>query len=671
MPELSAKQLERQQKKVEKDKRKKQYQDITIQGTNDYSIVSKRSVEKLYSPLSASTPHYFQHFVKKPSRRSPCINRGYWTRMQAIKRSTFQIIQNSLKQNKKIVIINLGAGYDPLAFQYLDPVHVENKEHIGKLSFIDVDYPDLNKIKIQMIKNSPELCEIVGQELPKDFTGVDFKTENYTALSCNLKDIELFQKQLKYLNLDDDNITKIYIAEVSIAYMLPEFADPVINATSKLSNSHFLLLEQILPQGEFQPFARAMLFHFSKLNSPLNSVRTYPTIPRQIERFKQQGYSNIKAQDLFQFWESLPVSTKREIEQVELFDEWEEFVLFGQHYLILHATNTDFQLFQQKSLTDEFQVEKDCVMTFGHTQQPELERKFLSACCDINNENILAHGGSFNNRLNSILSLKQLKVHQHVVSPRMTHTLSPLMENSFLLIGGRNSPKNPLRDCWVLNGSSSGTYEWKQTAELPAPRTRHCAVNIGNEQVLVYGGNFNSAPFLMYSRDNFIELKSDFISKKSSAMAYNGEFGVIIGGMDSNLDFTDTLHTFKVVDNEVKVDLVLSDPLLSRYGAKCGFISQNEIVLAGGVNNLTSLGQENSIIKINLLSKEITKCKIPTEIWTKFPMLVGFDLVDYKNALVLIGGGAVCYSFGSVWNDYPLIIGESKEEPVFKLEEIV
>lgn len=74
--------------------------DITaekIQGTNDSSIVSKRSVERLYwakhSPGSKTSNdtnakhlEFFRPFVQKPQRRSPVINRGYWIRMEAITR---------------------------------------------------------------------------------------------------------------------------------------------------------------------------------------------------------------------------------------------------------------------------------------------------------------------------------------------------------------------------------------------------------------------------------------------------------------------------------------------------------------------------------------------------------------------------------------------------------
>ncbi|KAN0119854.1 hypothetical protein V8E51_002062 [Hyaloscypha variabilis] len=55
-------------------KPKAQVQDESIMGTNNSSIVSKRSVERLYFPNEL---HFFRYFVKKPQRRSPLINRGY------------------------------------------------------------------------------------------------------------------------------------------------------------------------------------------------------------------------------------------------------------------------------------------------------------------------------------------------------------------------------------------------------------------------------------------------------------------------------------------------------------------------------------------------------------------------------------------------------------------
>ena len=94
-PELDASQLARQRKKIEKDRRRKQYDDLQVQGTNNSSIVSKRSVEMLYTnKLEPEMGEWFKHFVKKGKRRSPAINRGYWIRMETIKQMVTRIIKN-------------------------------------------------------------------------------------------------------------------------------------------------------------------------------------------------------------------------------------------------------------------------------------------------------------------------------------------------------------------------------------------------------------------------------------------------------------------------------------------------------------------------------------------------------------------------------------------------
>ena len=79
--------------------------DQSVMGTNNSSIVSKRSVERLYYP---NEPHFFRYFVKKPQRRAPLINRGYWLRMHAVDVVVRQFLEEP--SSKKKVVLNLGCG---------------------------------------------------------------------------------------------------------------------------------------------------------------------------------------------------------------------------------------------------------------------------------------------------------------------------------------------------------------------------------------------------------------------------------------------------------------------------------------------------------------------------------------------------------------------------------
>jgi tRNA wybutosine-synthesizing protein 4 len=62
-----------------------------ISGTNDSSIVSKRSVERTGYAIKAVEHQWFRHFVKKPVRRAPLINLGYFVRMRAIEKAVDEV----------------------------------------------------------------------------------------------------------------------------------------------------------------------------------------------------------------------------------------------------------------------------------------------------------------------------------------------------------------------------------------------------------------------------------------------------------------------------------------------------------------------------------------------------------------------------------------------------
>lgn len=88
----------------QRPKSRKAKTDASVMDTNNSSIVSKRSVERLYY----QEPHFYRHFVKKPQTRAPLINRGYWLRMHAVE----QVIKQFLDEpsEKKKIVLNLGCG---------------------------------------------------------------------------------------------------------------------------------------------------------------------------------------------------------------------------------------------------------------------------------------------------------------------------------------------------------------------------------------------------------------------------------------------------------------------------------------------------------------------------------------------------------------------------------
>ncbi|KAM4066960.1 cupin-like domain-containing protein [Hirsutella rhossiliensis] len=292
--------------------------DDIVMGTNNSSIVSKRSVERLYFP---NEPHFFRYFVPKFQRRSPLINRGYWLRLRAIDVVLRHFITRSL--TKKRVIINLGCGSDVLPWQ----CNTRYASACDGLLFIDIDFPDLILKKRAVVLQTPQLRELLGDDFQVNDLDQDrvlLKSERYCQVGCDLRNLDELHQTLETI-LPLSGCEMLFVAEVSITYMETCYADDLVQWASSLGQAEFCLLEHLLPQGADQPFAATMLSHLNKLNAP----------PR--------GWRQVEVWDLWEVWSSDHFLTKAQrafLDEVEPFDEWEEFMLFARHYALVHASTS-------------------------------------------------------------------------------------------------------------------------------------------------------------------------------------------------------------------------------------------------------------------------------------------------------------------------------------------
>ncbi|CAK7895646.1 tRNA wybutosine-synthesizing protein 4 [[Candida] anglica] len=657
---LTANQLARQRKKIEKDRRRKQYEDIQIQGTNNSSIVSKRSVEMLYTTkLNPEMGEWFKYFVKNPKRRSPAINRGYWIRMESIKQLILRIIEQNKDNDNIISIVNLGCGFDPVPFQLLSEFRTTQPELLKRINFIDIDYPDLVQNKLNMINESNEILSIIGEShtTHKDL-GIILSTENYSLVGCNLRDSELFNRQLSTIN--SSATTSIFIAEVSLAYMKPEHANPVIANASKYPNSHFIILEQLLPSGVNHPFAKKMMYHFAHLRSPLGCVEKYPLISDQVERFKQY-YHTVEANDLMYNWEHLTTNElKRKVSEIESFDEWEEFIIFCQHYVIVHATNTEggevYPSTPDKSI-EEFEIDSEFIVESKPLEG--FERKFPGVC-NITQDKALVFGGSGQTRSNEVYEIpltmdeqpKKLENTGEIPLARQGHTFTQINSNSALLIGGRSRPGVEYSDVYKysINKEVEGGV-WEKLGNVEETMARHSTMKLNDTQVLI----FNKNGFSIYNHEkNELEKVlingchlSNFIS---SGVCYSNNVGYIVGGMKSETEPTvsDTIYKFTVKQNEGKsieifVEEYLKHLSMSRIGCGCHILG-NKLIIAGGANPYKLLGTKLCVLTVDLDSKEIKY--LPAD-----EMLIGCGTAKLNDdGVSFVAGGGVCYSFGSYYN---------------------
>lgn len=651
MPELKPKQkpdpavvLANNRRKREKDQRRKNYHDMQVQGTNNSLIVSKRSVEKIYNPvMNPGAQEWFKFFVPNGKRRSPAINRGYWLRMESIKQMVMRILAQH--ENEKIRVVNLGCGFDPLPFQLLSEQKSVNFE------FFDFDYPELVQRKLGMMQESTEIMEVIGKQretIDMAHLGVVLATDTYKLVGCNLNDADKYENQVKSL-LGGNSVT-IFIAEVSLAYMNHEKANKVIEISSRLKDSHVLVLEQIMPAGPDHFFARKMLYHFDHLRLPIQCVEHYSTKQKQRERFSR-FFGNVSVVDLFESWQQLVSSDQKQLlDTVEEFAEHEEFIIFCQHYVVVHATQTNTKILKSSNYNFD-SLDVDTVKMSQVATKTPLEVKFPAAC-EMDGD-WLIHGGMTQTRSDKLQSFKDGEIFD-LYTPgdlkpcaRMAHSLTALEDGSLLLVGGRTRPGNSLSDVWLLDPDR----KWHKLGELDGyDLSRVVCVKMAANSVMVYGaGRFATievSGMAMKAEEWTADLP--VIHGCGLDVADNGDW-YLVGGVTDLVEPTFNESIFVLLpDPRTKTLRALGVHVTEPYGKLIGRIGCSVRIHGEGVYIIGGAGQvlpdqETTVLVYKRGEEVLHKGKLSGEVWGSGPVFIGSSVT--RGAIV--GGGAVCYSFGS------------------------
>jgi tRNA wybutosine-synthesizing protein 4 len=285
-------------------------------------------------------------------------------------------------------------------------------------------------------------------------------------------------------------------AEVSITYMDVQSADALIQWASKLPEARFCLLEQLLPNGIDHPFAKTMMAHFDKLQTPINAVQRYSTCIAQQQRFESLGWSKVAVRNLWELWsasEFLTSAERRVLEKIEPFDEWEEFALFGCHYFLLVADTGGSNVASPHFLANQgIEARTSTTINDGNytdlqatfTQYPKLQgrRRFAAAMPLTGPDRSILRFGVFGGmglvtRMNSYDeytsdSIETQQTRGPLINPcsRMGHTITDIGNVGALLVGGRTSPDNALKDCWLYH---KWLNTWEPVDDLLYPLYRY------------------------------------------------------------------------------------------------------------------------------------------------------------------------------------------------------
>ncbi|KAF1919699.1 leucine carboxyl methyltransferase 2 [Ampelomyces quisqualis] len=662
--------------------------DDHVMNTNDSSIVSKRCVAKLYL---SDEPDYYEPFAPKFVRRNPLINRGYWLRMHAIQHVVRRFLQED--NGKPKVVVNLGCGYDPLPFQFWH----RHAALTRNATFVDVDYPQLIQRKRDcMLSNALLRDALLKTRLRSADPPVFVRSEQYMALGCDLRHLDLLEKTLR-AELDIVSSSVLFVAEVSATYMPVADSDALIRWASTLEDARFCILEQFLPQGPDHPFARTMLAHFKKLQASIHAVERYLPLEQHASRFLDSEWPKLDiARNLWDLWSDdtfTPPHLRRKLDAIEPFDEWEEFALFGGHYFLLVASNaglgksTETQGLNAATTLRAADIDDAATINLLHVQSPAdgqlTPRRFTSAF-RLNKDELAIYGGQGQqSRLCSADALRRddqppkLQSYlSHGPSARMCHTITSLSDQEALLVGGRGSPTQALSDCWLIQDGV-----WTKVDDIAKARYRHSAVALrprcdGDHVpgVLVFGGKTSNGTALdewaLWTANNgwhSIPVDGDGPHPSArfgaaiSTMGTGFRSGLLVGGMcqggtvlEDVWEWTLSKTPTPKLNFRNRTSDVLSSVSKSPY-ARIGASLvpwMDSLLLIGGVSKFGIHSLSEDFLLLTHSNAEITVCQPVMQLPSTWPLLVGTGVVAVsRDEIVLAGGGAVCFSMGSFWNE--------------------
>ena len=100
--------------------------------------------------------------------------------------------------------------------------------------FVDIDYEKLMVNKKTAIRRTKEITDLLeGVEFLSDEDAVQIRSEHYTAIGCDLKNLKKLDDTLRNEILPAE-CSVLFLAEVSLTYMDVVSANAVVDWASKL-----------------------------------------------------------------------------------------------------------------------------------------------------------------------------------------------------------------------------------------------------------------------------------------------------------------------------------------------------------------------------------------------------------------------------------------------------
>ncbi|KAM7159235.1 tRNA wybutosine-synthesizing protein 4 [Molossus nigricans] len=665
-----------------------------VQSTNDSSALSKSSLAARGYVHDA----FAALLVPGSARRAPLIHRGYYVRARAVRHCVRAFLERTCAASgaPRAQILSLGAGSDSLYFRL---------KAAGRLSWAavwEVDFPDVARRKAERIRDTPELCALTGPFQSGDPASVlCFESLDYRILGLDLRQLERLDQALAAAGLDEAAPT-LLLAEAVLTYLEPDNAAALIAwAAQRFPNALFVIYEQMRPHDTFGQF---MQQHFRQLNSPLHGLELFPDVESQQRRFLQAGWTACSAMDMNEFYRCfLPVEERRRMENLEPFDEFEEWHLKCAHYFILGASKGD-TLSQTLVLpSSEVFPRVDPASPSGilpanvvssDSQGPNFKRYGHASV--LLSPGIIFSAGGFGEQEGRHCRMSKF----HVLSRysdfewkgkqicsrgteapwngRLYHTMTRLSNTQVLVLGGRLSPVTPALGILQLHFCKSEDYSTEDLNVIvtkPGPGEdstlscwRHSTTEVSYENqkyLFVYGGRsvvqpvLNDWHFLRVGTMTWVRIavRGETPEGRHSHSACSWQGGAIIaGGLGASEEPLSSVVFLKPITCGFLWESIdIQPPITPRY-SHTAHVFNGQLLLVGGVwIHSTSVP---GVTVINLTTGLSSEYQIDTTC-VPWPLMLHNHtsiLLPEEQQLLLLGGGGNCFSFGTYFNPHTVTL---------------